>query len=183
MREQSFRNKAAALFILLGLAQVVSAQTDAPAKVASERAGKEVVLPERITRVPSGNDFNNSDSEFCYQRSKSSDNLVLFWAKEYGDDPAFTGRIVPHLQRFGLLYGSVLAVVGLVAVLSIVHRPQVNTWVAVTPAPYDREAAIRQVARELAAGLERVKAAFVQAAQRAVRVAAKVHRSDMVLSH
>ena len=87
MREQSFRNKAAALFILLGLAQVVSAQTDEPAKVASEHAGKEVVLPERITRVPSGNDFNNSDSEFCYQRSKSSDNLVLFWAKEYGDDP------------------------------------------------------------------------------------------------
>ena len=87
MREQSFRKIAVAFFILLGLAQVVSAQTDAPAKPAAEHAGKEVLLPERITRVPSGNDFNNPDSEFCYKHSKSSDNLVLFWAKEYGDDP------------------------------------------------------------------------------------------------
>jgi hypothetical protein len=49
--------------------------------------GKEVFLPTDIYSVPNGNDFNNPDSEFSYQRSKSTDNFVLFWAKEYGTDP------------------------------------------------------------------------------------------------
>ena len=49
--------------------------------------GQELLLPARIGRVPAGNDFNNADSEFCFKRSKSSDHFVLFWAKEYGEDP------------------------------------------------------------------------------------------------
>jgi hypothetical protein len=49
--------------------------------------GKELLIPAHITRVPTTNDFNNPDSEFSFKRSKSSDNFVLFWAKEYGDDP------------------------------------------------------------------------------------------------
>lgn len=49
--------------------------------------GKELLIPAHITRVPATNDFNNPESEFCFKRSKSSDNFVLFWAKEYGDDP------------------------------------------------------------------------------------------------
>jgi hypothetical protein len=87
MREHLFQKTTAALFIVLAVGPIAYAQSDSPAKPAAEHAGKEVLIPERITRVPSGNDFNNPDSEFCYQRSKSSDNLVLFWAKEYGDDP------------------------------------------------------------------------------------------------
>ena len=50
-------------------------------------AEKEVLIPQRISRVPEGNDFNNPDSEFSFKRSKSTDNFVLFWAREYGDDP------------------------------------------------------------------------------------------------
>lgn len=53
----------------------------------AKAGGKELLIPARITRVPETNDFNNPDSEFCFQRSKSSDHFVLFWAREYGDDP------------------------------------------------------------------------------------------------
>jgi hypothetical protein len=49
---------------------------------------KEVLLPERIMRVPDDNDYDDPASEYCHQRSKSSPNFVLFWSKEYGDDPA-----------------------------------------------------------------------------------------------
>ena len=37
--------------------------------------------------MPDGNDFNNPDSEYSWKHSKSTDNFVLFWDKEYGDDP------------------------------------------------------------------------------------------------
>jgi hypothetical protein len=37
--------------------------------------------------VPDGNNFTNDDSEYCFKHSKSTDNFVLFWDKEYGDDP------------------------------------------------------------------------------------------------
>ena len=89
MRWHLFRTAAVALSIVLAAGALASAQSDdTPATPAAKPAGKEVLLPERITRVPNGNDFNNPDSEFCYQRSKSSDDFVMFWAKEYGDDPA-----------------------------------------------------------------------------------------------
>jgi hypothetical protein len=50
--------------------------------------GKEVLIPSSgITRVPDGNNFSNPDSEYSFKHSKATDNFVLFWAKEYGDDP------------------------------------------------------------------------------------------------
>jgi hypothetical protein len=66
---------------------IVSAQTTRPATQPTTSNGKELLIPSRITRVPADNDYHNPDSEFCFQRSKSSDNLMLFWAKEYGDNP------------------------------------------------------------------------------------------------
>lgn len=53
----------------------------------SKPGGKETLIPTRIYLVPDNNDFNNPESEFSLKRSKSTDNFVLFWAKEYGDDP------------------------------------------------------------------------------------------------
>jgi hypothetical protein len=83
---------AAALSVLLTAVLHVAAmaETSGPtdAAPAAEAAGKQVFLPERIARVPPGNDFDAPESEFCHARSKSTDNFVLFWAKEYGDDPA-----------------------------------------------------------------------------------------------
>jgi hypothetical protein len=54
---------------------------------AAKPAGKEVLIPPRVNRVPEGNDYDNPESEFCHQRSEQTENFVLFWAKEYGDDP------------------------------------------------------------------------------------------------
>jgi hypothetical protein len=90
-------HKAAALAVLFaaGSGQLTCAQT-APAPVTfTNSTGKEVLIPPRITRVPDGNDFNNPDSEYSFKHSKATDNFVLFWAKDYGDDPmtnAITNR-------------------------------------------------------------------------------------------
>jgi hypothetical protein len=83
---------AVALPVLLAAVFLVAAEADTTAAteaVAAEpSAGKQVLLPERIARVPRDNDFDDPESEFCHARSKSTENFVLFWAKEYGDDPA-----------------------------------------------------------------------------------------------
>jgi hypothetical protein len=84
---------AAVLSILLTAVLAAAAKADTPAATteapaAARPAGKQVLLPERITRVPRDNDFDDPASEFCHARSKATDNFVLFWAKEYGDDPA-----------------------------------------------------------------------------------------------
>ena len=50
-------------------------------------SGKELWLPDNIGRVPEGNDFNDENSEYCYKHMVESDNVALFWHKEYGDDP------------------------------------------------------------------------------------------------
>lgn len=88
MRHQIFRNAAGALAVLLsiGVGPFADGQTNSTATIAN-KPGKEVLIPEHITRVPDGNNFTNDDSEYCFKRSKSTDNFVLFWDKEYGDDP------------------------------------------------------------------------------------------------
>jgi len=94
MRHQSSWKFAAAFFATLASAALAPAQnspaqTDAPAKASTEHAGKEVLIPSRgVQRVPADNDYDNPDSEYCHKHSRSSENFVLFWAKEYGDDPA-----------------------------------------------------------------------------------------------
>jgi hypothetical protein len=89
MHHYSFHKAAAALAVLLSVAvaPLVSAQTNSAVTTPTHSGGKEVLIPERITRVPEGNDFDKPDSEFSFKHSKSTDNFVLFWAKEYGDDP------------------------------------------------------------------------------------------------
>jgi hypothetical protein len=84
---------AAALTVLLSAVCLAAPVADAPSSATESAAdalpaGKEVLLSERIARVPRGNDFDDPESEFCHARSKSTDNFVLFWAKEYGLDPA-----------------------------------------------------------------------------------------------
>lgn len=64
-----------------------------------------------------------------------------------GESPPEPGMAF-HLRRYGIFYGGVLLALGLVVVLQVAHRPQMNGWVAATPAPEDREAFIRQKARE-----------------------------------
>jgi hypothetical protein len=90
MRHQLFHKAAAALVILFSVAAgpLACAQTSPAAMPSTNAAGKEVLIPGTgIDQVPDGNDFNNPDSEYSFKHSKSTDNFVLFWAKEYGDDP------------------------------------------------------------------------------------------------
>ncbi|HOK95614.1 MAG TPA: DUF6055 domain-containing protein [Anaerohalosphaeraceae bacterium] len=48
---------------------------------------KELYLPKKADRVPENNDYNSQDSEYCFKRMVQSDNIAIFWSKEYGDDP------------------------------------------------------------------------------------------------
>jgi len=73
--------------IFVGTGLFAYAQDTSAALVSTKVTGKEVLIPQRISRVPEGNNFDNPDSEFAFQRSKATDNFVLFWAKEYGNDP------------------------------------------------------------------------------------------------
>jgi hypothetical protein len=122
MNLRSASRTAFAIAILLAACPVACPQTD-PASNASARAaisipadkpgGKELLIPARITRVPATNDFNNADSEFSFKRSKASDHFVLFWAKEYGDDPTTNGaanrrfnvdEVLKEADRFYIYY-------------------------------------------------------------------------------
>ncbi len=49
--------------------------------------GKQLYLPAQIYRVPENNDYNNKESEFCHSRKVESENIAIFWAKEYGERP------------------------------------------------------------------------------------------------
>lgn len=74
-------------FLILCFGPLAQSQPVPASATITHPGGKEVLIPERIDSVPEGNDFNNNDSEFCYKHSKSTENFVLFWSKEYGDDP------------------------------------------------------------------------------------------------
>ncbi|MGJ7032518.1 DUF6055 domain-containing protein [Niabella hirudinis] len=49
---------------------------------------KKAYIPDSLSTVPPGNDFANNQSEYSNKRRLESDNFIMFWAKEYGDDPS-----------------------------------------------------------------------------------------------
>ena len=51
------------------------------------KKNKEVYIPAKVWRVPDGNNYNNNESEYSHKRKIESDNIVIFWSKEFGDDP------------------------------------------------------------------------------------------------
>ncbi|REH00938.1 DUF6055 domain-containing protein [Flavobacterium aquicola] len=50
--------------------------------------GKEVYIPIELKQ----NDFNSKSSKWCYQRSASSENIIVFWEAGFGDDPTVTQK-------------------------------------------------------------------------------------------
>ena len=101
MNTRSGCKTASAIAIVLSARPVAFPRTDAASNDANRAAiriapakpgGKELLIPARVSRVPATNDFNSPDSEFNFERSKASDHFVLFWAKEYGDDPMTNSR-------------------------------------------------------------------------------------------
>lgn len=71
--------------------------------VPSRQGEKPVVLPKEIYLVPKGNDFDNDASEFSRKRKAESKNFALFWAKEYGNDPAIDPPANKRFQTAALL--------------------------------------------------------------------------------
>src|SRR5262249_41425044 len=78
---------ALAIFFAVAVGPLADAQTNHAPLISTNTQDKELLIPQHITRVPEGNDFNEPNSEFSFKHSKSTGNFVLFWAKEYGDDP------------------------------------------------------------------------------------------------
>ncbi len=54
---------------------------------ANQITKKELYIPEKVFRIPEGNDYNNNESEYSYDRMVESSNIAIFWHREYGDDP------------------------------------------------------------------------------------------------
>ena len=50
----------------------------------SLQAKKSIYIPKDLTK----NDFNNPDSQYAYARMASSDNIAIFWEKQFGANPA-----------------------------------------------------------------------------------------------
>jgi len=48
---------------------------------------KEAYIPAKVYRVPENNDYTNNESEYSNQRKVETENIVVFWSKEFGDDP------------------------------------------------------------------------------------------------
>ncbi|PKB14960.1 DUF6055 domain-containing protein [Flavobacterium sp. 5] len=48
---------------------------------------KKLYIPAKVWMVPDNNDYRKEESEYSYKRMLESDNIALFWNKEYGNDP------------------------------------------------------------------------------------------------
>ncbi|MEI6949026.1 DUF6055 domain-containing protein [Paraflavisolibacter sp. H34] len=59
-----------------------------PGDTTRKEGGKELYLPPKVWRVPEQNRYDQDTSEFSYSRMAQSENLALFWSKEFGADPA-----------------------------------------------------------------------------------------------
>lgn len=64
----------------------------------SENSEKELYLPAKIWRVPDSNDYHNNESEYSYQRMSKSQNIAVFWSKEFGSDPTANPDISRRFQ-------------------------------------------------------------------------------------
>lgn len=51
--------------------------------------GKEIYIPIELKQ----NDFTAKSSKWCYQRSASSDNIIVFWEAGFGADPTVTPKV------------------------------------------------------------------------------------------
>jgi len=82
--------------------------------------GKTIYLPKKISTVPENNNFEDNNSEYSNKRSVQSTNFVIYWAKEYGDDPLInkdlskrfdTKRLLEESERFYSYYVNQLKLV------------------------------------------------------------------------
>jgi hypothetical protein len=53
-----------------------------------KQGGKELYMPAKTWKVPENNDYTNNNSEYSNQRKAESENIAVYWSKEFGDDPS-----------------------------------------------------------------------------------------------
>lgn len=63
-------------------------KTTDPLKRTAKQSPKQVYVPAKVWRVPDNNDYTNKDSEYSNNRKAESDNIAVYWAKEFGADPS-----------------------------------------------------------------------------------------------
>ena len=71
------------LLILATTLSIVACVNSKPGKTPE----KELYLPAKVYLVPDSNNYNNPESDYCYKHMIQSENIALFWHKEYGDNP------------------------------------------------------------------------------------------------
>ena len=72
------------LSILLIVAGVTSLHAQDTTKVYQKPAGKDIFIPQDLQ----DNDFTRADSKWSYARMAYTDDVVVFWEKPFGPDPA-----------------------------------------------------------------------------------------------
>jgi hypothetical protein len=88
MSIHSFAKNITGLLVLLFLTGHTSAFSNPTyIKPIEKKSSKETYIPAEVWRVPDNNDYDNDESEYSHKRKVESENIVIFWAKEFGDDP------------------------------------------------------------------------------------------------
>ncbi len=65
--------------------EVVTTPTNFPYNFGKKpQGGKEIYIPKELI----DNDFANKNSKWCYERSASSENIIVFWETGFGSNPA-----------------------------------------------------------------------------------------------
>lgn len=75
------------IFILgtLSIIQTAKAQEKNPLYTFGKKpGGKEIYIPREFKNM----DFSDTTSRWCYQRSASSNNIIVFWESGFGNDPS-----------------------------------------------------------------------------------------------
>lgn len=67
------------IFIFLSVLSVINAQ--------EKTFAKKLYIPAKVWYVPENNNYDSPDSDYSYSRMIESDNIAVFWHKEYGNDP------------------------------------------------------------------------------------------------
>lgn len=57
--------------------------------------GKEVYIPQELRNM----DLTNPESKWCWKRSRATDDVILFWAKGFGDDLSKAPALQGHDMR------------------------------------------------------------------------------------
>ena len=109
------------------MAMLAAFYLTAPSRTGAEPAispekvtGKETYIPAKVWRVPDNNDYNNDSSEYSHTRKAESENIAIFWAKEFGADPMQNpdstrrfnvGEALAECERFYKFYVNDLKIV------------------------------------------------------------------------